>query len=522
MVKQRTFILALAAALLMLLLVGSVAFADGPTTNGVQQAKGEVCVDGYVINHRELAVDGTKTNPPLVVEAWDVATNQQVGTAPVGKDGYFKFANLAAGTYNFRLPLPEGWNGIVPLARIGGVAETGPTALAKSSTCYRILFKIRRLVTIPVLKWEERLDGTVVPGENWNITATPVGDPFAKVVTATITSGQGLLTLTPGTWSVAETVKSGWTPLTPNPVERIVDQYQPIGAINPIVFKNREPVCHPKIIVTKLGYGTNSDGGKEPLGTIAGWKFTVSRADGTATSIVKTTSGDGRAVFDGLYPGVYKVTETVQSGWKVLGNNPITVSLMDCETVEATFENQELIGTLKISGTKWFEAWEKPYKGTLVGLPGWVITATLVGTETSVSTSTDALGQYVFTQDQLKTAEMAFPGASINVCEEQRDHWIAKTPVCVTVKFPYPVPPTYTGATVNFTNVQDPPVAGATTAARPVAVSTGSCAAHHTVKSGDTLAKVAGKYGVSGSSIIRANNIRNADLIYLGQSLCIP
>lgn len=310
MVKQRTFALALAAALLMLLLVGSIAFADGNATGAAQETKSTICVDGYVINHRELPVDGTKTKPPLVVEAVMSGTNQVVATASVGKDGYFKFASLTAGTYNFTLQLPGGWEGIVPIARLGGTAETGFTEFKKSSTCYRIIFKIRRLVTIPVLKWEEKLDGTVIPGDDWKITATPVNDPFAKVVTATITSGQALLTLTPGTWNVAETVKSGWTPLTPATVQRVIDQYQATGAINPIVFKNREPVCQPKIIVTKVGYGTNVNGGKEPLGTLAGWKFTVSRADGTATSITKTTGGDGQATFD-VYPGVYKDRKSV-------------------------------------------------------------------------------------------------------------------------------------------------------------------------------------------------------------------
>ena len=107
----------------------------------------------------------------------------------------------------------------------------------------------------------------------------------------------------------------------------------------------------------------------------------------------KTTQGDGRAVFDKLWPGVYKVTETVPTGWKVIGDNPVTVVLMDCEEVEVTFENQEQPGDLKITGTKWFKAWEKPYKGTLIGIPGWTITATLVGTDTSIATVTNAPGQ---------------------------------------------------------------------------------------------------------------------------------
>ena len=122
--------------------------------------------------------------------------------------------------------------------------------------------------------------------------------------------------------------------------------------------------------------------------------------------------------------------------------------------------------------------------------------------------------------DALKAAGMGFPGASIKVCEEKRDHWINTTSDCVTVKFPYPIPAGYAGAVVNFTNVQDPPVASATTYTAPA--SAGASSAYYTVKSGDTLAKIAGKYHVSGSSIVRANGIKNPDRIYIGQRLYIP
>ena len=528
MARHRIFLLALSSALLMMLVMGSVAFADGPVAGGTgpEQEKGEVCVDGYVINHRELPVDGTKTNPPLVVEAilgensLNRAPNEVVATATVGSDGYFKFASLPAGFIAFRLQLPEGWDGIVPQIRIGGVADTGFTEFKESTTCYRIVFKIRRLVTIPVLKWEERLDGTVVPGENWRITATPVKDPFAVVVTATVTGGQTLLTLTPGTWTVAETVKPGWTPITPPSVTRVIDQYDTSGAVNPIVFKNREPVCYPQITVTKIGYGLDANGNPLNLGSLAGWKFTVSRADNTAPAVTKATDGNGTVVFDKLRPGVYKVTETVQDGWKVLTPNPTTIVLKDCEKVNVTFENEELIGDLRIYGHKLFKAWEKPYKGTLVGLAGWGITAKLVGTDVTTTTVTGALGEYEFSADALRAAGMGFPGATIEVCEENREHWIHVTPKCVTVKFPFPVPPTFRGAKVDFTNVQDPPLPGA--ASTGGATVSGSCSAYHNVVAGDTLAKIAGKYGASMGSLISANGIRNANVIYLGQKLCVP
>ena len=52
--------------------------------------------------------------------------------------------------------------------------------------------------------------------------------------------------------------------------------------------------------------------------------------------------------------------------------------------------------------------------------------------------------------------------------------------------------------------------------------SAATCKAWHTVKKGQNLTQIARKYGVSVSSIARANNIRNASIIYKGQKLCIP
>ena len=53
--RKFAFVVALAAALVMLFVLSSTAFAGSPTT---------VCVDGYVINHREVAVNGLLTSAP--------------------------------------------------------------------------------------------------------------------------------------------------------------------------------------------------------------------------------------------------------------------------------------------------------------------------------------------------------------------------------------------------------------------------------------------------------------------------
>ncbi len=160
---------AILAALLMVVMLAGFASAGSADT---------VCVTGYVINHREIVVDGTEFTPTLRVEAVN-ASGQSV-FADVDKSGYFKFEKLPVGDYNFRMQLPEGWDGIVPTTERGGIAETGVTKLEKKSDCYRIVFKIRRLFDITVIKWEELLNVTVQPGVDWEITATPVGTPSSK------------------------------------------------------------------------------------------------------------------------------------------------------------------------------------------------------------------------------------------------------------------------------------------------------------------------------------------------------
>jgi LysM repeat protein len=48
------------------------------------------------------------------------------------------------------------------------------------------------------------------------------------------------------------------------------------------------------------------------------------------------------------------------------------------------------------------------------------------------------------------------------------------------------------------------------------------CRAYHTVTWGDTLHRLGVWYGVSPWAIAQANNIYNLNLIYRGQTLCIP
>lgn len=512
--NNRMLMASVIIALVLLFVLSGVSQANAAANSADSSpVKGTICVDGYVINHREVPVDGTRTDPSLMVEAHD-ATGA-VFPAAVDSNGYFKFENLSAGEWRFMLPLPTDWDSIVPEAERGGVAEMIPTLLKEKDGCYRIVFKIRRLFDITAIKWKELLDGTVTPGPGWAITFTPVKDPFVKAQTKTTdNTGSAVFTVTPGMWMVSEKVQPGWQPITPPTIKLTLDQYAPPGATDPVIFKNREPACTGKIVVEKHGLGKDANGGLVWLGPLAGWDITLSRADGAMVAVTKTTDASGRVTFDKLHPGVYVVKEHVQVGWQPVSPNPQTVVLRNCETASVLFENVEISGKLTIHGKKIYRVWTGPAGG--LGLAGWKMTATLVGTNYSTSTVTNALGEYWFSEDQLKAAGIAFPGATVEVCEEERYNWIPVTPQCVKVKFPYPVPPDYTGAVVNFTNVQDPPLPG-TGATQPGL----NCQETYQVQPGDNLSSIARRFGTSVQAIAQASGIANVNYIRVGQTLCV-
>ncbi len=364
--KHRRFVLvvAFAAAMVLLLALSTVAFASGDDGKDTKTA----CVDGYVINHRELPVDGSRVALEVVAVGEDGVVFDT--TAPVDKDGYFKFAKLPVGTWDFQLQLPADWEGIVPVAARGALASTGLTTIVPQDKCYRIVFKIRRVYDVIVAKWEELQDGSVQPGEGWTITATPVKDPFVKAQDdKTAEDGKVGFTLTAGRWLIAETVKPGWTPITPPKVFIDLDQYGEGGAQYPIVFKNREPVCYSDIVVTKIGHGTDAKGEDVQMGPISGWKFTLKRVGGGMAPITKETDGSGMVTFADVKPGVYTVTEEEKVGWEASEDNPQTVQHRDCVVDQVTFNNVETQGELRIYGKKLLRPGKSPTRASSLAFP---------------------------------------------------------------------------------------------------------------------------------------------------------
>lgn len=83
--------------------------------------------------------------------------------------------------------------------------------------------------------------------------------------------------------------------------------------------------------------------------------------------------------------------------------------------------------------------------------------------------------------------------------------------------------PQDTAATTGQTSAQIAAAARSESAAAPSAQNTASRAADsYTVRRGDTLSRIANRFGLSERSLLQANNIDHPDLIYPGQTLALP
>lgn len=568
--KPRTLSLVIAlAAVAVFFVVTGLASAQVPVKTT------SVC--GIVVNHQHNPVDGTRTTPPLVVQA--VGGAAPAVQANVDANGQFRFDKLAVGQWDFQMQLPEEWDGLVPVTNEGELAKTGLTNLEERTpaNCHKVLFKIRRNITITIIKWEELLNGTVQPGDGWKFTATNIAsippappipfDPFNNGPQAGVTDVTGTVTfrLTPGAWWIWETLPWNWTNLVPGTpggapiqgpafpgVQVILGQFDPPGARDPVIFKNRECGCKDgKIIVKKFGFGTDADGKEVPLGPLANWTVDVDPVPGGPWPPPQLTNSMGEAIFGGLTPGVYEVWETVKPGWEEKDNKAVQIVILpNCdEPVTVTFNNKEKLTKLRIYGWKTLSAPGTPADGA--GLAGWTIVATQPGTGVQVQTVTDATGYYEFTQAQLEQAGMAFFNAVINVNEVLQPGWVQLPAIAFPatgsillpgalgcqVRFPNTPPPGYAGARCDFVNTQEkdrPDIPPKRDGRKPCWDPKGhgcwivdppppaaGCRATYVVKPGDTLARIASSYRTTVGAIAGANGIKNYNVIRAGQVLCI-
>jgi LysM repeat protein len=149
------------------------------------------------------------------------------------------------------------------------------------------------------------------------------------------------------------------------------------------------------------------------------------------------------------------------------------------------------------------------------GLPGWEIKIAPAYGGDEIAGETDGTGWVRFNG--------LVPGSYI-VSETMQKGWlpVSETSQMVTLKA------SGRCAELTFVNVQetapkpkepakkDPPKKKKEPAPKK------GCHYRYTVKKCDTLSSIAARYGTSIRNLMRANNIQNPNVIYVGQRLCIP
>lgn len=526
-------LLAVPAIVIALLLAASAVFTFSTVQAQSGQPAGDFCVEGVVIDWEEQPMGGWTVN----LQTPGGAIISKV-SAPEPKndddddEGTFKFkapADMPAapGVYTASVVLQAGWSGVTP-------TSFNFTINAGSDGCVRIRFKMRQDVPVTVFK----IDANHNPLPGWTIDAIPgPGNLFAEPKDAeTGVDGSAVFTLTPGIWIFSERQPEpenkgdrpwDYSNVLP-PSGRHQLEVRALGVDDPpyiIVFKNefKNNGC---VVVRKFALDLEGTGAgdwlvpTDPTGQrlgfgAGGWGFQLLAMDGT---VVRdgVTDAEGYLKFDNLPYGPYVIVEEDRAGWAESSPRAIEVSVTSGDCVLQSFENIQDDSGFCIEGHK-LDA-----NGNF-GIPNWKIKAKPVATGgyDPDDVFTDGLGKFVFT---FPANDYRIPGAEYEICEDDVDGWLPKTPSCQIVKLP-----THAGACVQALDFVNEQVGHSDSLKHGDGPSKGGpakgCRTQHVVKAGEGLFSIGAQYGASPQAMVDANpSVRNnGDFwVFVGQTLCIP
>jgi len=230
--------------------------------------------------------------------------------------GYATFDGLALGRWTVHEEVKDGWRPVGP--------STQTVDLQVPGQCAFVTLTDEALGCVDGYKINHLEQGLA----NWEIVATnaDTGERFV-----TVTDNKGFFQfhqLAPGTWTISEVLQTGWEAVTPSEFE--VQVRQPFKCVH-VRFKNKTDFAC--VDVFKKDY---ADGVGLP-----GWEITVRPAYGGAP-VLGVTDGTGHVRFNGLTPGTYVISETMQSDWVAVTSQQQKVTLEAtgiCKVV--TFKNRQ-------------------------------------------------------------------------------------------------------------------------------------------------------------------------------------
>ena len=269
-------------------------------------------VHGATIYARKVDPSGR----PLA--GWWMTLKRTDGTHPnvsklTDSSGYAVFSELALGDWIVEEELKEWWRPTSPTEQMVTLTERG--------TYETVVFENEPLGCIDGYKINQLNQGLA----GWTIIASNDGEEHTAV---TNDKGYFHIKVPLGSWTVSETLQTGWEPVTPPVLD--VDVTQPFVCEH-IRFKNETRFACLDVFKHDAADGVG----------LPDWPITVEPAYGGAP-ITGLTDGTGHVRFNGLEPGTYIVSEQVQDGWVPVTNTSRRVTLEAtglCEVIR--FRNRQ-------------------------------------------------------------------------------------------------------------------------------------------------------------------------------------
>ena len=240
-----------------------------------------------------------------------------------------RFSNLSPGSYSISETVPDGWELSGATCDNGDDPASITLAAGESVTC---TFANTEQDTITVVKQTTGGDGA------FDFTSSQLGD--FTLVTSGGTASQSFSNLSPGSYSISETVPDGWE-LSGATCDNGDDPANITLAAGEAVTCTFANIKQDTITVVKQT--TGGDGA---------FDFTSSQL-GAFTLV--TSAGTASQSFSNLSPGSYSISETVPDGWELSGatcdngDDPASITLAAGEAVTCTFSNRRVGASIPTS-----------------------------------------------------------------------------------------------------------------------------------------------------------------------------
>lgn len=310
---------------------------------------GRICV----VKFNDLNGDGVKQAGEPLLGGWQFSivrpNGTQSGITAAGTGQWCTPQNYPPGSYTVTETLQPGWVSTTP----GGTPPQTLAAVTGGQTTM-VAFGNRLAPPTPggicVVKFNDlNGDGVKQTGEpvlgGWQFSLAGPSGPLSG--TTDDRKGQWCApkTLTPGTYTISETMKPGWVSTTPGGTAPQVTVVVASGQAALVAFGNRKTTPPTgQVCVTK--YNDLNVSGQRGVGepSMAGWQMSIRNGAG-ATIAQGTTDSSGQVCFT-LPPGAYQAFEVQQPGWSSSdpgGANPPhkPVTVVNGQSINVVFGNYQ-------------------------------------------------------------------------------------------------------------------------------------------------------------------------------------